>query len=69
MPQKNKKSVCTYSPEFDKILDDCGTDDYTVQWSVSQEQNKVFVVWESNTVIDPERSTAKTGNEHSTYTH
>lgn len=42
-----------FCPEFDEILDDCGTNDYAVQRSVGQEQNEVFVVGESDTVIDP----------------
>lgn len=49
--------MSTYGPEFDEILDDSSTNYYTVEWSVRQEQDKVLVVWESNTVIHPEKET------------
>ncbi len=53
--EQERGSFYTYSPEFDEILDDCSTNYYTVEWGVGQEQHKVFVVRESDTVIHPER--------------
>lgn len=50
---KIRGSFCTYCPEFEEILDDCSTDHHTVECGVGQEQHKVFVVWESHTVIHP----------------
>lgn len=53
--QTPRGGSCTYGPEFDEILDDCCTNHYTVEWRIGQKQDKVLVVWESNTVIHPER--------------
>ena len=59
---KRRGSFSTYCPEFDEILNDCSTNDYTVEWCVGQEQDEELVVWESNTVIHPE-SKYETGGQ------
>lgn len=46
--------IRTYGPEFDEILHNSGTDYDTVERCVGQEQDKVFIVGESDAVVHPE---------------
>lgn len=45
----------TYHPEFEKILKDCGCDEYTVQHGIGEEKQEKLVVGKANTVVYPKR--------------
>lgn len=59
----------TYCPKFDKILQIRSSNKKAVQQGISQEKEKKFIIWKSNTIVHPVDKTENIFDEFYIFQH